>query len=272
MGRMPKNDNPARAASGRGTQSIERASKILRELGTRPRVGWGLTELAARCELDKGTAHRIVSGLLRERLAARHPTAARYVPGPLLFELSLGLDVHAELQETGRDVVERLARRHGGISAITLASGFDAVCCAHSGKVSVHAISFAVGDRRPMIMNSAGVAMLIHLQPSDLRAATTYGLARVRHLGDQRLRKIRAMVEQSARLGYGLNQDNTVAGITGVAVAVLDGSRKPVAAVSITGTTEQFPTAVIPALAQALRKEAAALSQVLPMESCESRP
>ncbi len=263
---MPRNAGPARTASTTGTQSIERAARILRELGTRSRVGWGLTELAARCELDKGTTHRIVSGLLRERLVARHPKAARYVPGPLLFELSLGLDVHARLRDMGGDIAKRLARRHGGISAVTLASGFDAVCCAHFGKTSVRAFSFAVGDRRPMVMNSAGVAMLIHLQPSTQRAACTYGLDRVRHLGDERLRKIRAMVERSSQLGYGLNQDNTVAGITGVAVAVLDGNRQPVAAVSITGTTEQFPASKISALAEALREEAAVLSQALPMD------
>ena len=239
-----------------GTQSLERGVRILKELATRPRVGWGLTELSLRCELDKATTHRILSALVRERLAARHPSAARYLPGPLLFELGISIGSHSKLQAIGREVVERVARRLGGISALTLASGFDAVCSAHAGTVMTKALSFTVGDRRPLVMNSAGVAILIHLPSQEARAATDYGLARAHHLGEFRVRMIHAMIEQSSQLGYGLNLNNTVSGITGVAVAVLDSNQNPIAALSVSGTSEQFPRHRLEGLVATLKSEA----------------
>lgn len=238
-----------------GTQTLERGARILKELATRPRVGWGLTELALRCELDKATTHRILKGLVRERLATRHPNTPRYLPGPLLFELSLSVGTHAHLQDAGRGAVERIARRIGGISALTLASGQDAVCCAHSGKVATKAVSFNVGDRRPLVMNSAGVAVLIMLPHSEAQPAIAYGLARAQHLGDYRVRMIRSMIERSAQLGYGLNQDNTVAGITGIAVAILDSDARPIASLSVSGRSDQFPAESIEHIVAELRRE-----------------
>ncbi|MBN9425697.1 MAG: helix-turn-helix domain-containing protein [Burkholderiales bacterium] len=265
---------PAAASTARsaslaptGTQALERGVQILRELATRPRVGWGLTELALRCELDKATTYRILTGLVRTRMATKHTSAPRYLPGPLLFELGLAIVSHDQLRAAGRDVVGRVARRLGGISALTLASGFDAVCCAHAGKVSTKALSFAVGDRRPLVMNSAGVSMLICLPAAEMHAASKYGLARSSHLGSYRVGMIRAMIDRSARLGYGLNQDYTVAGITGVAVAILDISGQPVASLSISGTSAQFPENAIADLVSSLRHESAALEQLVATSS-----
>lgn len=242
-----------------GTQTLERSTRLLRELATRPRVGWGLTELALRCELDKGTTHRMLQGLVRERLAARHPSAPRYLPGPLLFELSLSVGAHAELQNAGKLAVERISRRLGGISALTLASGQDAVCCAHHGSIATKAVSFNVGDRRPLVMNSAGVAMLIRLPADEVQAATTYGLTRAQHLGSYRVSRIQSMIKQSVKLGYGLNQNHTVAGITGVAIALLDAGSQPVAALSVSGRSDQFPPNAIPQIVAELRREAQTL-------------
>ncbi|MES2631535.1 MAG: helix-turn-helix domain-containing protein [Pseudomonadota bacterium] len=250
------------ASRSSGTQSLGRAAAILRELATRPRVGWGLTELAARCGLEKATTHRILGGLVRERLVARHPDSQRYLPGPLLFELGLAISAPASLQAAAQESVHRIAGRYGGISALTLASGYDAVCCAHAGQVATRALSFAVGDRRPMVMNSAGVAMLVCLPAAEMRAAISYGMPRAAHLGTDRVRLIRDMIEQSSRLHYGLNQNNTVAGITGVAIALLDAARRPMAAISVSGTDRQFPNSSIATLVKALRIEVETLGKV----------
>lgn len=245
-----------------GTQALQRGVRLLRELATRPRVGWGLSELALRCELDKATTYRIVSALVRERLAARHPHSTRYVPGPLLFELGLSIDAHDSLRDVGREIVVRMAGRLGGICALTLASGHDAVCAAHAGVVATKALSFSVGDRRPLVMNSAGVAMLLQLPDAVARVAIAYGLKRAQHLGDYRMRMIRSMIDRSTRLGFGLNQNNTVSGITGVAVAIVDSQGHPVAALSISGTSVQFPADAVPGLAATLRREAKELNAV----------
>ena len=73
------------------TQSIERALRILRELAARGEFGWRLSDLAARCEVDKGTVHRVLSCLVRERFVQQRSTDKHYFPGPMLYELGLSL-------------------------------------------------------------------------------------------------------------------------------------------------------------------------------------
>ena len=85
MDEKPRGDTPA------GTQSLGRSIRLMRVLATRGEIGWRLSDLAAACGLDKGTAHRILASLVQERLVRQRPGDRRYLPGPLLFELSLAL-------------------------------------------------------------------------------------------------------------------------------------------------------------------------------------
>ena len=72
-----------------GTQSIERAILLLKELSSRGSFGWRLSDLAQRCQMDVGTTHRILACLGKERLVHRRPSDRHYLPGPMLFELGL---------------------------------------------------------------------------------------------------------------------------------------------------------------------------------------
>jgi DNA-binding IclR family transcriptional regulator len=81
-----------------GTQSLTRSIKLMRVLATRGEIGWRLSDLAAACGLDKGTAHRILASLVKERLVQPRPDDRRYLPEPLLYELGLSLPGHHEFQ------------------------------------------------------------------------------------------------------------------------------------------------------------------------------
>src|SRR5438128_1564282 len=77
---------PARS----GTQSIERAALLLRELALRGTAGWSLRDLALHCELDRATVHRMLKCMIDERLV--HQRADRkYMLGPMVFELGASL-------------------------------------------------------------------------------------------------------------------------------------------------------------------------------------
>lgn len=58
-----------------------------------------------------------------------------------------------------------------------------------------------------------------------------------------------------------------MAGITGVAVAILDISGQPMASLSISGTSAQFPENAIADLVSSLRHESAALEQLVATSS-----
>ena len=119
--------------TGRGTQTLDRAIRLLKMLTTRSTVGWRLTDLAAQCELDKATAYRLLQALERHRLAKQRASDRHYAPGPLLFELGLAFPALAQFQTACRPSLARLARRPGGAALLYLRSEEDFVCIARVG-------------------------------------------------------------------------------------------------------------------------------------------
>jgi DNA-binding IclR family transcriptional regulator len=150
-----------------GTQSLERATQLLRVLSERDRFGWGLLDLAARVGLSRSTTHRLLAGLAREGLVQQRPDR-RYVLGPLVFELGLAMTAHDEFQRACGGPVARLAARFGTLAILYLRSGHDCVCAACAGP-SPYASGLEVGTRLPLVTTAGGVAILISLEPAQRR-------------------------------------------------------------------------------------------------------
>lgn len=249
-----------------GTQSLERGAMLLRELAARGTVGWRLSDLAKRCELDKGTAHRIMGFLVRERLARQRAGDRRYVPGPLLFELSLALPGHGAFRSACAPHLARLAERLGGFAFLCLRSGYDFVCAANAGDQAIKALSHEVGLRRPLVASAGGVAMLVALPPEEAKAVVAENMKRVRKSGEMRAKAVERMLRRSEAQGYGVHLGDIVPQVNTYGVAIRDARGVPFASVSVAGASEDFPPSradrLVAALAQAaadLEREAQAL-------------
>src|SRR4051812_33671562 len=103
--------NVATTAMRRGTQSLERAVLIMKKLAERGGLGWRLLDLAQHCGIERTTTHRILTALVRQRLAEQRPGDRRYVPGPLLFELGLSVPAYSGFQAACAAPLSRLVRR-----------------------------------------------------------------------------------------------------------------------------------------------------------------
>ena len=150
-----------------GTQSIERAVALLREISTHGQFGWQMSDLAARCHLGKSTAHRILACLVRERLVRQRPNDRHYLPGPMLFELGLSLPAFGDLQHTARKRLAEVAKRTSCIAFLFLRSGDDFVCAVRVGSRELKALTIFLGSRRPLITSAGGVAILLKLPVPD---------------------------------------------------------------------------------------------------------
>jgi DNA-binding IclR family transcriptional regulator len=252
---------PAANGGRSGTQSIERAAVLLRELAARPKFGWGLSDLAARCRLDKGTTHRMLSCLVRERFAVQRANDRHYLPGPLLFELGLALPQYAGLQSMAMKPLQRIAKRYGGVAGLTLRSGEEGVYAARSGQVPVKGMSIEVGDRRPLVMTSGGVSILIGLPAIEGRRVIAANLQQIEALGAARVRLIRQMVRRSTECGYGFNHNNTVRGIMGFGIALCNRDHVPFAALSIAAPVSILDEVDVPTLLGHLGDEGKALER-----------
>jgi len=240
----------------RGTQSIARAMNLVRAVSTRPQLGWRLTDLAAHCGLDKGTAHRLLAGLASERLVQQRPEDRHYVPGPLLFELGLAVPHWTAFQSACTAALTRLARKTGAVVFLYLLSGEEFVCAVRVGSTALKGLSIDVGTRRPLAVSAIGAAMLLALPPARQAAVLKANLKQTASFGAARLEGVRNMLRRSQRHGYGINLADVVPGIHAFGVPLFDGAGRVFAAIGLAGAAQNFPRSRFGEVEEMLRAEA----------------
>lgn len=246
-------------ATRRGTQSIERAALLLRELSARARTGWRLSDLAERCGLDRGTARRMLACLVRERMAVQRRSDRHYLPGPALYELGLAVPALEAYQDLCRPALARLSALTRCVAFLYLKSGTEFVCAARVGSATIKGLSVEVGTRRPLCVSAGGVAILIALPKRERRAALAENLRRLRLAGDARLASVARMMRLSERRGIGLNIGEFVPHITALGVALRDAGGAPFAALTLSGPSELLARQRLDEAIAAMRLEASAI-------------
>lgn len=225
-----------------GTQSLNRGIKLLRVLATRGDLGWRLSDLAAACDLDKSTVHRMLASLIKERMVQQRPGDRRYLPGPLLYELSLSLPGHHDFQVAAQVHLTSLARRMSGATTLLLRSGFEYVCSVRSGPVRLPGLMIDRGTRRPLFTSVGGVAILGVLPPGEAEEVLRNNIDQeVAKRGEARLLSLKKMRVRSAHHGFGVNLGDVVPGVHAFAVPLFDIDANAFAALCMIGTSEGFP-------------------------------
>ncbi|MGE0804953.1 MAG: IclR family transcriptional regulator [Burkholderiaceae bacterium] len=238
---MPPPNLGAAPATRRGTQSLERAIGLLRELSTRLTGGWTLTELATQCGLDRGTAHRMLDCLIREGLVIRQPLNRGYLLGPLAFELGLAASARFDPRTACGPSLRLLVERSGETAFLNLRSGRDTVCVDRSdGPQTLKALAVEIGARRSLVASAAGVAILMALPAAERRVLTQSSLAHLRRADAAHRAGIGRMLRESEAAGYAVNRDHIIPGITAIAVPIGDRDGRPVAALTLAGISQRL--------------------------------
>jgi DNA-binding IclR family transcriptional regulator len=243
---MPARPDNAAMDMPTGTQSLARGIKLLRVLATRGEIGWRLSDLAAACSLDKGTAHRMLAALVVERLVQQRPGDKRYLPGPLLYELGLSLHGQHAFQGAAEKQLAAWARRVDANALLLLRSGCEYVCSVRAGLAKVPGLMVDQGTRRPLFTSVGGVAILQALPPDEARDVLENNIAQeVAKRGTARLEALAAVRERSAQHGFGVNLGDVVNGVHAFAVAVHAPDGHPFAAVCLMGAQARFPASSV---------------------------
>lgn len=243
-----------------GTQSIDRVVALLKALSTRRQVGWRLADIAARCELDRATAHRILSALVRHRMVSQRSRDRHYLPGPLLVELALSLTSYTEFRQAYEEVAERLATAVGGIGFFFLLSGVDMVCAARHSVVD--ALTVEAGMRRPLAGSAGGIAMLILLPEDERQKVVAENFEFIRRYGGDPITQLRRMLRRSEKLGFGINESDLVPNWNTLGLAMRDPSGAPFGSLMIAGTGECLTFRRLDHWVDMLRQEVAQLESV----------
>jgi len=222
-----------------GTRSLGRVIKLMRMVAARPQFGWRLSDLAASCNLDRATVHRMLALLVEERLVAQRASDRHYLPGPLMFELGLALPDHMQFQRHAEMAVSEFASRMGGVAVLLLRSGNEYVCNVRAGTLPLSGSVLYPGTRRPLFTSAGGVAILQTMPADEARAVLLDNVAQeIARCGTGRLAALQKMRERSDRHGFGVNLGDVVPGVHAFAVPVRDADGDAFAALCLLGSPE----------------------------------
>lgn len=225
-----------RSAHRAGTQSLERAFSLLRLVTTRPGQGWRLVDLAATTGMDRGTIHRMLTFLVKERALEQRSSDRHYVPGPVLFEFGLARSDLVQFHRRAEPFVKQFAQRMGGIGLLLFRSGNDFVSGVCVGSLPLSNTILMPGTRRPLVTAAGGVAILLGMDPLVREGVVEENLEQeMVRSGATRVNSIRRVWQRSKSLGFAANLGDTVPGQNAFGVKVVDVEGEAFAGLALLG-------------------------------------
>ncbi|WP_439573852.1 IclR family transcriptional regulator [Phreatobacter sp.] len=255
---------PSRPATSDGAQAIRRAVNLLRVLSMARETGYGLTDLARLTGLSHPTVHRMLRALMDEGLVEQKASTQRYMLGDQIHLLALARSRQSPLIEAAEAHLDRLSEDVGDTLFLTQRTGAETICIARRlGAYPVQVVPLRVGDRRPLGVSSAGLALLAALPPEEARDILAQN---ARRLSEYRLtvEASMALVRDARRLGYALRDRGIVPGTRAVSIVLRDMAGQPSAALTVAGVTRRLSHRRIPDIVEALRQTSSRIERAMP--------
>lgn len=243
--------------------SLHRAAAIVEVIAAGGDAGARLIDITRATGLRRATVHRLCRTLQSLGWVRQPRDRQRYYLGGALPVLCSMLPSRHRLAAAARAVLDRIAEETEDTAFLFLHDGLDALCVdRREGSYPVKPLIVAVGDRRPLGLGAAGLAILAFLPDAD-RAAVTERLFACR---DECRAHGRAAIDRDVaatrRAGFA-NGTGLVAGVAGIAVPILGPGGAPVGALSVAGVRSRWPQRRKDAFADALHREAYRVAKTL---------
>jgi DNA-binding IclR family transcriptional regulator len=243
-------DSPA------GTQSIERAARILREIASYSVHGLRLVDLATQLKLERPTIHRILTCLIRERLVMQHPQSRRYLLGHALFELGLTAATQFKLRALCHPSLKRIADQTGDVAFLTSRTGLDAISIARiEGGAPIDIAAVEIGVRRPLGVGAGSLALLMVLPDDEIKRIVHANAKRLFAYGTLTVPLLLQIVKSSQELGYAVHDSRVIPGLSGIGMVVRNSTGAPLAAISVTAMAESLTVERQQKIVALLRRE-----------------
>ncbi|MCC7079577.1 MAG: IclR family transcriptional regulator [Burkholderiales bacterium] len=247
-----------------GTQSIQRAARLLRELAARNRQGMRLIDVAHSSGLQRPTVHRMLKCLTAENLVSQDPKSRRYFLGPLVFELGITAGPRFNIRDVCTDALDRIAADTGDTAFLIIRSGDDALCVdRREGAFPIKTFTVDVGVRRPLGVGAGSLAILTALPDDEIETTVQRVASRLPAYGRLTEAELLHMVKRARKTGYVLNDVRTLSGVTAIGVPILDPNARPIGAISVSAISARMTTARQRELVEILRREIRAIEKQL---------
>ncbi|MDN4982829.1 IclR family transcriptional regulator [Bradyrhizobium arachidis] len=215
--------------------SVGKAFAVLRSF-TSETFELTLSEVAARADLDRGTAFRLIQTLIELGYLQAVPQSRRFRLGVACLDLGYTVLSRGSLRSIVEPLLRDLVPEVGDAASLGILDGGDVIYLARVGAgLDRHKMDRRPGTRIPAYSAALGHAMLAHLQRDDqiqrLESRPRVKLSE-RTLTD--LDALLARLDQVKRKGHAVSDGENAYGLRTLATPILDARGFVIAGLSVT--------------------------------------
>jgi DNA-binding IclR family transcriptional regulator len=242
-----------------GTQSIQRALAVLRILATARESGLGLSEISMHAGLTRPTTHRILSVLVAEGIVEQRQGSRRYVIGEQIPLLALSRRTRDPLLDIVSPHLRAAVGEFGDTGFFTRRVGLETVCVARElGTYPIQALVWDVGERRPLGVSNAGIAILSGMQTDAARDVLAKNRSRLSRYGVS-TEAILQEVAMARAKGFAARARSLTPGSGAISVIIRSSSGAACGALTITPISRRLSPKRTDEIAARLRMHAEAI-------------
>ncbi|CAM3695534.1 IclR family transcriptional regulator [Bordetella tumulicola] len=218
-----------------GTQSLQRAIALLRIIAGNNRAGSRLVELYRRTGLERPTVHRLLQGMVAEKMVHQDAQSKRYYLGTFAYELGLAAAPKVAMRDICLPHLDAIAEHTGDTVFLTVRSGFDGICVARSdGSFPIKMFVHDVGRHRPLNVGASGLALLSALPDDEIDRVCRINVERTRRKNPRFTEAaLRASIESTRRRGYATTKVMDEPPVHSVGMVIRSPDGTPAAGVSV---------------------------------------
>ncbi len=219
-------------------------------------------QIAGALGVPRSSTYRILATLSDRGYVSHLRESGRFGLGPAAYELGSAYRRQAPLQRIAAPLLARLVDQTTHNSHLAILHGRDVLYVVEERAAGRPRLVTDVGVRLPAELTASGLAMLAALPRPQVLALYPDSSALVQRVGTgpRSLRQLRELLRDVRRRGYALESGTVTAGLASVAVAVLDHTGHPLAAVAVTYPGNAVDQPGRDRLVERVRRVAAALT------------
>lgn len=239
-----------------GAQTLRRGLSILKLLARYQPDGLGVSEIARKLELSKGTAVRLTRTLMDEQFVAQDSATRRYQLGPEAFAVGLAAEPNYALQRVAAPLLRGVALETGDWVFFTVRHGLEAICLyRENGDIPYPPASLRIGDRHPLGFGAAGLAILAAMPYDEAEMVLTMNAPAIaQRKPHMTLEKVQQLLSETREQGYSFIPGLITTGYWGIGVPLLRPDGQPIAAVVLVANATRLSGARREAVAARLQR------------------
>ena len=243
--------------------ALDRALSIL-ELLAKSRAGLTLPELVKESGIPRSSVHYLLVTLERRGYVERSERTSRYLFGLNMVQLANAAWSGLSLRQQAAPFLNKLMRKTQLTVHMAILKENEAVIVAKHSTLDGARTATWVGKRMDVHCTALGKALIAYLSEPQLeRIVREHGLPRHNENTIYSPRKLREELVRVVQQGHAIDDEEDELGLCCIGVPVLDTGGRPIAAISVSGTSSQINDASYPFLIREVKAAAEEMSESL---------